>query len=111
MAIYFLTEQPSNLLLSFKKAIDAGHVTTWAYDTNGDFTHTAQQWIHLAWLRPSSASGKLVFNIVKPRNAKISWEVYGVYQGRFIESVIIHCHGLFTSAQATASPTRGDIVS
>lgn len=86
-------------------------VVTWSYDKAGDFTHTAQQWKHLAWLRPSTAPGRLVFNIIKPQNAGISWEVYGIYHGRFIETVIIHCHTLFTSAQATAAPTQGDIVS
>ena len=111
MALYFLTDQPNQLLSSFKKGIDAGHVVTWSYDKAGDFTHTAQQWKHLAWLRPSTAPGRLVFNIIKPQNAGISWEVYGIYHGRFIETVIIHCHTLFTSAQATAAPTQGDIVS
>jgi hypothetical protein len=110
MALFFLTDQPSNLLSSFKKAIDAGHVVTWSYDKDGDFTHTAQQWKNLAWLRPSTVSGRLVLNILKPNNANISWEVYGIYQGRFIESVTIHCHGLFTSAQSKASPTQADIV-
>jgi len=110
MALYFLTDQPSHLISSFKKAIDAGHVATWSYDKNGDFTHTAQQWKNLAWLRPSTASGRLVFNILRPNNASITWEVYGIYHGRFIESMIVHCHDLFTNAQATPMPAQGDIV-
>jgi hypothetical protein len=110
MALKFITDTPNKLLSAFKKAIDEGHVTTWAYDKDGDFTHTAQQWKNLAWLHPSTATGQLVLNTLKPRDKNITWEVYGIYHGRFIESMIIHCHDLFTSAQATASPTADDKV-
>lgn len=110
MALKFFTDTPNKLLSAFKKAIDEGHVTTWAYDKDGDFTHTAQQWKNLAWLRPSAVTGQLVLNTLKPKDAKITREVYGIYHGRFIESMIIHCHALFTDARATASPTADDKV-
>jgi hypothetical protein len=110
MALYSLTDDPKALLSSFKKAIDEGHVTTWAYDADGDFTHTATQWKGLAWLRPSTIAGQLRLNTLKPQGKNITWEVYGIYHGRFIESMIIHCHGLLTNAQATPSPTTPDEV-
>jgi hypothetical protein len=43
MAIYFGTDDPDKLLFTFKKAIDEGHIATWSYDKDGDFTHTAAQ--------------------------------------------------------------------
>jgi hypothetical protein len=110
MALTFFTGTPNKLLAAFKKAIDDGHVATWAYDKDGDFTHTAQQWKNLAWLHPSSITGQLVLHTLKPKDKNITWEVYGIYHGRFIESMIIHCHDLFTNAEATASPTKGDAV-
>lgn len=110
MALNFFTGTPNKLLSAFKKAIDEGHVTTWAYDKDGDFTHTAQQWKSLAWLRPSVVAGQLVLNTIPPKDTKLTWEVYGIYHGRFIESMVIHCHDLFTNAQATASPTQNDKV-
>lgn len=110
MALNFFTNNPNGLLSAFKKAINDGHVATWACDKDGDFTHTAPQWKNLAWLRPSTVAGQLVLNTLKPKDTKITWEVYGIYHGRFIESMIIHCHGLFTDAQATASPTKDDSV-
>ena len=45
---------PSQLLSTFKKAIDDGHVKTWSYDTVGDFTHTPDQWKYKAWLMKSA---------------------------------------------------------
>ena len=112
MAIHFITDTPKKLLSSFRQAIDDGKVVTWSYDTDGDFTHTAQQWKSLAWLRPKVKEGEaLVFNIIKPQNAKISSEVYAIYHGRFIESMLVHCDSLFKRATATSLPAEGDSVS
>jgi hypothetical protein len=44
MAVRVSTTHPSSLLAAIKKAIDARHVDTWSYDSDGDFTHTPLQW-------------------------------------------------------------------
>lgn len=112
MALHFRTNTPKKLLAAFKKAIDEGKVVTWSYDADGDFTHTAQQWKSLAWLRPKVIEKEgLVLTILKPKNSKISSEVYAIYHGRFIESMLVHCDSLFTQAEATAYPADGDVVS
>lgn len=112
MAIRFTTITPKKLLSSFKKAIDDGRVVTWAYDEEGDFTHTAEQWKSLAWLRPKIKEGEtLVFSIIKPQDSKISSEIYAIYHGRFIESMLVHCDSLFTKAIATSFPANSDSIS
>lgn len=108
MAIYFVTPDPENLLLSFKQKIDSKHVVTWSYDNDGDFTHTASQWKNLAWLRPRVQTGKLCFFILNPKNKKISTATYGIYHGRFIESMLNHCDKLFSEAISTAMPETED---
>jgi len=111
MAIRFATTTPKKLLASFKKAVDDGKVVTWAYDKDGDFTHTAEQWKSKAWLRPKVQEGAtLIFHIIKPQDSKISTEIYAIYHGRFIESMLVHCDSLFNEAVATAFPADGDIV-
>jgi hypothetical protein len=111
MAIRFSTNTPKKLLASFKKAIDEGKIATWAYDKDGDFTHTAQQWKSLAWLRPKVIEREaLIFSIITPQGSKISSEVYGAYHGRFIEPMLVHCDSLFTEAIATAFPADDDTV-
>jgi hypothetical protein len=52
----------------------------------------------------------LVFNIIKPQNAKITKEVYGVYHGRFIEMLLVHFDNSFTTAEASAAVAVGDLV-
>jgi hypothetical protein len=110
MAAYFMTDSPSQLLAAFKKAIDDKHVVTWTYDKDGDFTHNTDQWRNKAWFRPAVKSDGLRLSLLKPQNASITWEVYGIYHGRFIESMTVHCHDKFTSSGATATPANDDQV-
>lgn len=111
MAVYFKTSTPKKLLGTFKKAIDEGRVVTWAYDSDGDFTHTAEQWKNKAWLRPKvEPDASLNLFIIKPQGTSISGEVYAIYHGRFIESLLVHCDELFSRAEATALPVDGDKV-
>ena len=112
MAIRFVTGTPKKLLSSFKAAIDDGRVVTWGYDNDNDFTHTAPQWKGRAWLRPRFEEGKVLkFSIVRPNNSKVTSEVYAIYHGRIIESMLAHCDNLFSEATASAYPDGNDLVS
>lgn len=108
MAINLDTTDPYKLLASFKKAIDDRHVVTWSYDKDGDFTHTPEQWKNQAWLRPVILNGRLTMNFVGREDIKTSKAIYGVYHGRFIESMLTHCDSLFSIGVATAMPTNSD---
>jgi hypothetical protein len=110
MAVHLFTKNPQHLLDSFKKAIDDGHVKTWAHK-DGFYTHTPPQWNHEAWFRPAVKADRLVMNIVKPQNKNVSTVVYAVYHGRMIESMLEHCNKLFSSGAATALPEAEDKVS
>lgn len=110
MALYFYTDRPKALLADFKKKIDEGHIATWSYDKDGDFTHTTEQWKNEAWLRPVPESDRLALYIIKPQSKKISSVVYSIYHGRFIESMLAHCDKTFTSGQATALAAGDDKV-
>jgi hypothetical protein len=110
MAIYFETKTPKKLLAAYKKAVDDGHVDTWSYDKDGDFTHTAEQWNKQAWLRPKVQEGTaLVFHILAPQDTPLSSIIYAVYHGRFIESMLSHCDGLFQQGRASSMPEEGDV--
>lgn len=111
MAIHFKTSTPKKLLRTYKSLVDEGRILTWSYDSEGDFTHTADQWIKKAWLRPQVKEGEvLTFYILAPRDTSLASSVYAVYHGRFIESVLRHCDNLFRDASASAMPEDGDVV-
>jgi hypothetical protein len=110
MSLHFMSTTPAILLSTFKTFIDNGNVVTWSYDGDGDFTHCVDQWEKKARVRPVIRQDKLLLTIIKPRNENISKVVYGVYHGRFIESMLTHCDELFSQALATAVPSDGDMV-
>lgn len=109
MSIHFDTTNPANLLITFKQAIHDGKVVTWSVDHEGDFTHTPPQWNKKAYLRPVIEQGRLVLKFLANKGT-VTWEIYGVYHGRFIESVTVHCHELFTNGTATAKPSAYDTI-
>ncbi len=110
MAITVHTDNPRDLLVAIKRAINENRVRTWSYDTDGDFTHTAEQWRSKAWLRPREEDHALVLSILTPRGTKLSTELYAIYHGRFIEMLLAHFDGMFRRAAASAMPESNDVV-
>jgi len=100
MTVVVTTADAAGLLASIKKSIDDGHIDTWEYDKEGDFTHNPPQWINKAWLRPDVSSGVLKFSIISPKSGAPTQQVLGVYHGRFIEMLFTHFPTEFTAAAA-----------
>jgi hypothetical protein len=110
MAILVEADKARALLAAVKAEIDAGNVTTWEYDSDGDFTHSPPQWRHKAWLRPVIEPGKIIFKILTPKGQKMSRAVYAVYHGRFAEMLLTHFDVRFDQIIATALPSHGDVL-
>jgi hypothetical protein len=107
----FKTDKPNALLAAIKAAIDSKRITTWAYDTNGDFTHSPIQWANKAWMRPTVIAGtQLDFGVIRPRTSTISSEIYAIYHGRFVEMMLAHFDADFGSVSATAKAAVKDNV-
>ncbi len=111
MSLKFKTNDPNKLLNTLRKAIDENKIVTWSYDKDGDFTHTTDQWKNKAWLRPRVGANELIFSIIGPVNTSISSLVYGIYHGRFTESMLVHFDDSFDSAISSALPSDGDMIS
>jgi hypothetical protein len=110
MAIRFETKNPAALLAAYKKAIDDKHVVTWAYDSDGDFYHTPEQWREYGWLRPSVDGGVLTLRFLAKPNKVTTWEAWGVHHGRFVESMMAHCNSLYAEAHIPPAPSSQDTV-
>jgi hypothetical protein len=110
MAVTVFCNDPAGLLKEIRGAIQAGTIETWALDSDGDMTHSAQQWKNLAWFRPRVVADKLEFSILGTRSHRMSKVTYGVYHGRLIEMLLSHFDTKFNNAVATAMPVRGDNV-
>jgi hypothetical protein len=112
MALIIKTNTPSGLLTEIKKAIDAKKIDTWSYDSDGDFTHTPDQWRHKAWFRvvPTQNVNELQFGIVGQQKVNTTTVIYAVYHGRFAEMLLSHFDSDFTEVKATAMPTSADSI-
>jgi hypothetical protein len=108
MSVRAFTENSASLLSKIKRLIDQGHITTWSYDKEGDFTHTPAQWKNEAWLRPQVKTDMLRFLIMKPQGTFLSREVFAVYHGRFIEMLTAHVSDDYSSASASPNPVAGE---
>ncbi len=103
MSILFTTNKPKTLLERLRSCIDQNHIETWAYDGNGDFTHTPDQFRYKAWMRPYVLSEGLMFGVVGRNDQRLTRGLYGIYHGRFAECVTNHGDDLFTVAVQTAN--------
>lgn len=110
MAVTVYCNNPGELLENIKSKIGDGNIETWKIDSAGDFTHTPEQWIYQAWMRPKIYEDHLTFIILGSTKMKMSKTVYGIYHGRFIEMLLTHFDRQFTRVYATSLPTSNDIV-
>jgi hypothetical protein len=110
MAVRVFSDNPRGLLTNIKSSIQDGSIETWAVDSDGDFTHSPEQWKNRAWFRPVIKEDRVVFRILTPKSVTMSRTVYAVYHGRFIEMLLTHFDLRFSHATATALPADGDIV-
>lgn len=110
MAVIVYTPQPAAVLAAVRTEITSGRVVTWSLDSDGDFTHSPEQWRLKAWFRPQVLSDRLVFRILTPQKVDMNKLTYAVYHGRLIEMLLSHFDMQFRRVEATALPAEGDRV-
>lgn len=102
MALTVYTNDPNALLNSIRAAIKDKRVETWAYDVDGDFYHTPEQWRGKAWFRPYVLQGMLSFGLLGQKDVEMTKMIYGIYHGRFSEMLLVHFDKDFSNVSATA---------
>lgn len=115
MSVKFTASDPKSLLKAFDDRIaqtkQEGRITTWEKLSDGvHYTHKAVEWRNKAFFKPKFAQSKLVFNIVKPKDAAVKAIVYGYYHGHLIETFLNHFDQQFSEGAASALPDGGDLV-
>tara|TARA_R110001583_G_C5584277_1_gene403161 strand:- start:860 stop:1207 length:348 start_codon:yes stop_codon:yes gene_type:complete len=111
MALIIKTNDPSKLLSSIKKAIDTDKIRTWSYDSDGDFTHSPEQWKNKAWLRvKTKGNNELSFGILGQKEINTSKLIYAIYHGRFSEMLLSHFDNELSEIKVTSMPTSIDTI-
>lgn len=92
MAIIIKNKKPQLLLKQLNIAINNGDIHTWCVDEDGDYTISRFQWFQHAWFRPyiDDNKGFLIFGIVQSSVYPMTQQLYGVYHGRFVATLLSH---------------------
>lgn len=106
MAIYIRTDDPHGLHERLTLAIFNREIITWGVDKDGDFTIDRDQWRFKAWFRPTERQGQLVFGIVQSRKYVMTNELYGVYHGRLVSTILAHFSDLISEVHITPNPQK-----
>lgn len=101
MAIFIKTQQPNLLIMKLNEAITNGYIQTWKVDNEGDYTITRMQWFQHAWLRPYIKDNLLIFGIIQSSNYPITRQLYGVFHGRFVATLLSHFDNLMNNIEIT----------
>ena len=110
MAVFVTTNDSNELLQEIKKAIDDRTIVTWEYDSDGDFTHSPDQWKNKAWMRPHVEEGKIVFGIVDRKDINLTITEYAVFHGRFVEMLLEHFDRKCSDIRVSPLGTTYDII-
>jgi hypothetical protein len=110
MAVRVFTSNPNSLMHTVRLSITTGTVVTWSIDSDGDLTHSPEQWRNRAWFRPKVLDDRIIFNLLGPKSKSLTRTEYAVFHGRLIEMFLTHFDERFTRVTATALPAEGDIV-
>lgn len=110
MSITVYTPTPRKLVRQIREGIEAGYISSWIMDDDGDFTHTPPQWRNKAWLTVSQLqpNESVTFGIVSRKYIDITNIEYAVYHGRFTEMLLSHFDTLISDIQISAQPTNFD---
>lgn len=114
MAIIIQTRNPRQLLNKINLLIDSQHIKTWIYDEEGDYTIVSPQWRYRAWMHPilpgsrnNSNDDFLIFGIVASKKYDMTKEIYGVFHGRFIATLLSHFDVEMEDIRSTPLLLRG----
>lgn len=108
MAIEVITKLPYLLVSQIKEAIKNKDIITWDYDSDGDFTHSVDQWVNLAWMHPYVFGDKVIFGMIGRVRNNVTVEEYGVYHGRFVEMLLGHFDNIIDGITISVKGTKYD---
>lgn len=102
MAIIIKTNNPRKLIKALNEAIDNREILTWSVDQEGDYTIARDQWRYHAWFRHKVLEpNTLTFGIVQSRKYKMTRDLYGIYHGRFLATLLSHFDHLMDDINVT----------
>jgi len=109
MAI-IVTVNTANDISTILNVIKQGFIPTWQMDMDGDITLTHIRWVNKAWFRINVDSNRMVFGIVGSRRYPLTNELYGVFHGRLVSTLLAYFNQRFQSFEIDTKENQFDLI-
>lgn len=107
MAIIIKTQNVQKLIDSLNNSIKNREILTWMIDSDGDYTIVRDQWRYHAWFRCYNKEERIIFGIVQSRKFLMTRDLYGIYSGRFVATLLSHFDSLMDDIHVTPLLLKG----
>lgn len=110
MSVVIKTKTPRSLVRRIKESIDRGIISSWRYDSDGDFTLQREDLSNLAWMQPLVTIPKeeLVMAKIGRVYAPVTTTQYAKYHALFTELILQYFDEDVTDISVTPQPTKYD---
>lgn len=104
MAVIVYSSSPSTLRNCIYSAIAQGKIQTWEVDSDGDITVRNLNWNRKAWfqIQLHEVAGLLTFGLIPSKNYILTNELYGVYHGRILSTLLAHFDFMINKVEASS---------
>lgn len=93
---------------AFIDRIKSNHITTWVVDEDKDITIKREDWRNKAWMRFLRINAQeIVIGIVESKKYRLTKEIYGVFHGRFLVTMLTHFDNILESIEVTPLLDKG----
>ena len=101
MAIIITSAQPRTLLKEIREQVHEGRLRNWRLKSGKYLAYVGDHG-NEAWLSPEISINELRFEITGPEVIGVNREMYAIYHGRFIETLLSCFTTWFTEVRVTA---------
>ncbi len=106
MAIFIKTRIKSNRFNPMVvEAIGNHDIVTWSIDKDGDYTIERSQWKYRSWFRAYIIDeDTIAYGIIQSMKFQMTNQLYGVYHGRFVATLLTHFSDQIKDISVTPDP-------
>ena len=104
MAVRIYSGNPEDFLNRLIMDLRSDRIPTWTIDDEGDITISNAKWHQKAWFSIECPQGEnmIVFGLIQSKYYRMTKELYGVYHGRLIATLLAYYDTLITEINVSA---------
>lgn len=108
-----ITVRTAEDVTTIRNALRDGLIPTWHMDMDGDITLTNTHWSNKAWFRINDGKDNpciMYFGLIGSRRIPLTNELYGVFHGRLVSSLLAYFNQLFQKFEIITEANPYDVI-